>query len=91
MLHIQVDEQAIKQMYEKAIITKLEEFDASKVFWDTQELKRRTCMSWNTIQEHFFHDPRFPKVKLGGKWFYPAKEAEKFLSQWMKERMGASS
>lgn len=91
MLHIQVDEQAIKQMYEEAIFTKLEELDASKVFWDTRELKRRTCMSWNTIQEHFFHDPRFPKVKLGGKWFYPGKETERFLDQWLKEKMELSS
>ena len=91
MLKVEVNDAMAKQMYLDAVNKKLEELDASLVFWDSNELKRRTCMSWNTIQEHFFHDPRFPKVKLGGKWFYPAKEAEKFLCQWLQEKMEVSS
>lgn len=43
-------------------------------------------MSWNTIQENFFYDPRFPKHKIGSKWYYPAKEAEEFLLVWFEEQ-----
>ncbi|WP_397386181.1 group-specific protein [Paenibacillus sp. VCA1] len=53
------------------------------VFWDTKELKRRTCMCWNTIQETFFYDPEFPKRKIGGKWYYPAREARQYLELWL--------
>lgn len=86
MIKIQIDEVELRQMVQAAVREKINTIDKELVFWDTRELKRRTCMSWNTIQEHFFHDPRFPKVKLGGKWFYPAKEVEQFLLIWLKEK-----
>lgn len=87
MLQIQVDEKAVEQLYLSAINKKIEEVEAELVFWDTKELKRRTRMSWNTIQDTFFHDHRFPKVKVGGKWYFPAKECEMFLLNWLKEIM----
>ena len=87
MLQVQVNDVEAKQIYLDAIGKKIEEFDASLVFWDSNELKRRTCMSWNTIQENFFHDKEFPKAKVGGKWYYPAKETELFLRNWLLERM----
>lgn len=86
MINIQIDEVELRQMVQASVQEKLQTIDKELVFWDTRELKCRTCMSWNTIQEHFFHDPRFPKVKLGGKWFYPAKETEQFLIMWLKEK-----
>lgn len=87
MIEILVDEEAIKKLYMKAIEEKLKDVDADLVFWDTKELKRRTCLSWNTIQEQFFHHKDFPKAKIGGKWMYPAKETEVFLLEWIKTRM----
>jgi len=86
MLQILVDEVEIKRLYMARIDRKVEEIDAEKVYWDSNELKRRTCMSWNTIQENFFHDKNFPKAKVGGKWYYPAKETELFLRNWISER-----
>lgn len=85
MIQIQVDEQVVKQLYIDAINRKIEEFEADLVFWDTKELKRRTRMSWNTIQDTFFHNEQFPKVKVGGKWYFPAKECERFLLKWLNE------
>lgn len=90
MLKVEVDNELAERLYLEAINKRLDEIDASKVFWDTKELKRQTCMSWNTIQDNFFHDERFPKVKIGGKWFYPAKETEIFLREWFKEKRGKS-
>lgn len=85
MLQIQIDEYAVKELYLDAIRKKVEEIDMDLVFWDSKELKRRTRMSWNTIQDTFFHDARFPKVKVGGKWYFPAKECEQFLLKWLNE------
>lgn len=86
IIQIQVDEEIIKEMLQAAIDKKLNELDKELVFWDSKELRRRTCLSWNTIQEHFFHDPEFPKAKIGGKWLFPAKETEEFLIAWLGER-----
>ncbi|AIQ63292.1 group-specific protein [Paenibacillus stellifer] len=62
------------------------EIDAEFVFWDTRELMRRTCLSWNTIQSLFFFDSRFPKHKVGGKWLFPARETRQFLETWLSEQ-----
>lgn len=87
MFQVQVNDTEAKQIYLDAIDKKLDEYDASFVFWDSNELKRRTCMSWNSIQENFFHDKNFPKAKIGGKWYYPAKEVETFLRNWILEKV----
>lgn len=84
IIQIQVDEEIIKDMLQAAIDKKLSELDKELVFWDSKELRRRTCLSWNTIQEQFFHNPEFPKAKVGSKWLFPAKETEEFLLNWLK-------
>ncbi|MCI2254227.1 DUF771 domain-containing protein [Domibacillus sp. PGB-M46] len=86
MISVTIDEAALLEIYREEVQKKLEAADRELVYWDTPELKRRICMSWNTIQETFFHDPRFPKHKIGSKWYYPAKEAEEFLLVWFEEQ-----
>ena len=83
MLQIQVDEKIIEQLYREAIDKKIQALDKELVYWDSKELRRRTCLSWNTIQDTFFHEEDFPKVKLGSKWLFPAKETEAFLEKWL--------
>lgn len=84
MLKVQVDEAAIEQLYREAINKKIQVLEKELVYWDSKELRRRTCLSWNTIQDTFFHEKDFPKVKLGSKWLFPAKETEAFLEKWLK-------
>lgn len=86
MLQVQIDEQELKQILNEKLEQKLKEMDNDFVFWDSNELTRRTCMSWGSIQEKFFFDPRFPKFKVGQKWMFPAKEAKDFLINWLKEQ-----
>lgn len=86
MLTVEVDENEVRQLYLKRLEEKIQKVDAELVFWDANELKRRTGMSWNTIQDLFFFDPRFPKYKVGGKWRFPAEETKKFLLQWLSEQ-----
>jgi phage pi2 protein 07 len=86
MIDIQVDEQELRQLYLEKLEEKMKEVDKDLVFWDSNELKRRTCLSWNTILKEFFYDPRFPKYKVGGKWMYPAEKTKNFLLQWLEER-----
>lgn len=82
MIKIQLDEQQLKEIYLEEIDKRLKEIDEEISFWDTKELKRQTNMSWNTIQDNFFHDPDFPKFKLGQKWYFPAYECKAFLRNW---------
>ncbi|POD45905.1 group-specific protein [Pseudomonas syringae pv. syringae] len=86
MLNIQIDEREVKQLYLEKLEEKIKEVDSELVFWDANELKRRTCMSWNFIQERFFFDSRFPKHKIGNKWYFPAEKAKQFLLQWLEEQ-----
>ncbi|ALX47697.1 group-specific protein [Lentibacillus amyloliquefaciens] len=83
MIEVQIDKQALDQKYREEIEKHLRDLDKQLVYWDTKELKRRTCMSWNTIQDTFFHEEGFPKVKIGGKWYFPAEETTQFLNDWL--------
>lgn len=86
MFKIEVDESEIANMIREQVSKVVQQIDNELVYWDTAELKRRTCMSWNTIQDNFFFDPRFPKHKVGTKWYYPVRELRIFLEQWIKEQ-----
>jgi hypothetical protein len=86
MINVQIDENEARQIYLEKLDEKLKGFDAELVFWDSKELCRRTCMSWNFIQEQFFFDPRFPKKKVKSKWLFPARETREFLLKWLNEQ-----
>lgn len=66
MLNILIDQQEVKQLYLQKLEERIKEVDTEMVFWDANELKRRTCMSWNTIQEKFFLTKGLPSTKLEG-------------------------
>ncbi|KMK77600.1 group-specific protein [Alkalihalobacillus pseudalcaliphilus] len=85
MIDVQIDEQEVKTMYLNKIEEKIKEIDAEKLFWDTKELTRRTCMSWGTVLNTFFYEPDFPKFKIGQKWYFPAEETKKFLLSWLEK------
>lgn len=86
---VNVDENEIRELCKQRISELVQKVDAEYVFWDANELKRRTCMSWTFIQDQFFFDPRFPKHKIGGKWLFPAEETRSFLEQWLREQRGS--
>ncbi|MFD2613570.1 group-specific protein [Paenibacillus gansuensis] len=86
MIAVKIDEEAILRECKQRITELLKQVDADLVFWDRNELQKRTCMSWNYIQDNFFFDPRFKKKKVGGKWLFPAKEGRQFLELWLSEQ-----
>ncbi|MNB88926.1 hypothetical protein D3C75_359460 [compost metagenome] len=85
-VNLEVDQEELRGLCKEQIAERLKEMDSEFVFWDSSELRKRTCMSWSTIQETFFFDPRFPKRKVGGKWYYPVRETREFLERWLKEQ-----
>ena len=85
MLEVKVDEQVMQQLVKEEIQQKIKEVDSELVFWDRNELLRRTCMSWNFIQEQFFFHPDFPKYKVGTKWVFPAEKTKRFLLEWLEQ------
>ncbi|MFL0495700.1 group-specific protein [Priestia megaterium] len=86
MLIIEIDQEEARKLMLQKIEEKIKSINEELVFWDTKELRRRICMSWSTIQKEFFYDPRFPKHKVGSKWYFAALETEAFLLQWLKEK-----
>ncbi|KHD85665.1 group-specific protein [Bacillus ginsengihumi] len=86
MINIQVDENEVRKLYLEKIEEQIKKIDTELIFWDSAELKRRTGMSWGTIQKEFFFDPRFPKYKVGRDWRFPAEETKQFLINWLKEQ-----
>lgn len=86
ILSVNVNKTEVMKMCREQIELLVKEVDSEYVFWDTSELKRRTCLSWNTIQSLFFFDARFPKRKIGGKWVFPARETRRFLEEWLEEQ-----
>lgn len=84
LIEVQVDENQLKKLYTSVIEKRLEQLDLEVTYWDTKELKRQTNMGWNAMQENFFHDPDFPKFKVGHKWYYPAEECRAYLIKWAK-------
>jgi hypothetical protein len=84
LLNVQVDEQEVKKLAIEKIEELLKDVEKDLVFWDRKELIRRTCISWNTIQEYFFFDPNFPKHKVGSKWLFPAEKTKRFLLEWLE-------
>lgn len=86
MIQIQVDQEEVRRLYVESIEEHLKKIDEERVFWNSNDLKRQTNLSWNTIQDEFFHHPDFPKTKVGNKWLYPSKETKEFLNKWFKTR-----
>lgn len=86
LIDVQLDDGEIMNLCRERIRELIQEVDAEMVFWNATELKKRTCLSWNTIQNLFFYDPRFPKRKVGGQWLFPARETRYFLETWLNEQ-----
>lgn len=82
-VNVEVDQHEVREMLREKIKQAVKEADVDCVFWDSKELEKRTCMSWGTIQNTFFYEPEFPKRKVGGKWYYPARETRNFLEKWL--------
>lgn len=77
LVGISIDQDLVKEILLEEVKKKIEAFDADLIFMNTKELKRRTSMSWNTIQKTFFFDSRFPKYKIGGRWMFPAQKKQR--------------
>lgn len=86
MITVSVDEIEVKRICREKIDCLLKDSVNEYVYWDSAELQRRTCMSWNFIQDTFFFDPRFPKRKVNTKWLFPVRETRLFLEQWLMEQ-----
>lgn len=86
MISVQLDEREIEQLFLDELKKRLDRVEHSRTLWDMKELCRQTSMSENSIKNKFFYDKRFPKHKIGGKWYFPAREAEEFLLMWIKEQ-----
>jgi len=85
LIQLQIDQEQLKELYMNEVKKRLDQIEQEVTYWDAKELRRQTNMSWNTIQDKFFHNPDFPKFSTGNKWYFPAKECRAFLERWARE------
>lgn len=59
-----------------------------KIFYGMEDLVELTSFSKGHINNTFFLDPRFKKIrrKIGRKWAFPVDETEVFLNEWIREQ-----
>ena len=86
MINVKVDENYVEKLFLQELEKRLNELEAKSTLWDMKKLMKQTNMSENSIKEKFFYDPRFPKYKVGGKWYFPTRETEQFILTWIKEQ-----
>lgn len=86
IINIKINDAEVKKQIQDQIQILLKESETELVFWNSNELMRRTGFSWNFIQEQFFFDPRFVKRKVGRNWIFPAKKTRDFLEMWLLEQ-----
>jgi len=86
MLEVKLDQNYIEETFKRELRKRLDQIQSETLFWDMKDLQKNTRMSVNTIKDTFFYDPRFPKYKVGQKWYFPAEETKKFLLSWIKEQ-----
>jgi len=86
MFQVQIDQRAAEEIFFEEIKKRVNMIESKLTFWDLSELSKQTCMSIGSIKEKFFYDQSFPKYKVGGKWYMPAAECEKFLIDWIKRQ-----
>lgn len=86
LIEVKLDEQYIEEAFRQELKKRLDQLENETVFWDMKDLQKNTRMSVNTIKDTFFYDERFPKVKVGQKWYFPVQETKQFLLMWLKEQ-----
>lgn len=86
LIDIHINQQLIEQKFLEEFKKRIDQIESQQVLWDTKTLCEKTSMSINTIKDNFFYNSGFPKHKIGGKWYFPARECEAFLLQWIKEQ-----
>lgn len=86
MIDVHVDDKEVERLFLEELKKRLDRIEQNLTLWDMKTLCQQTCMSENSIKDKFFYDKRFQKYKIGGKWYFPARETEEFLLMWIKEQ-----
>lgn len=88
LVKLNVDHEAIERIILDNIQTHLANVDNNKLFYTMSDLQEITGMSKGFIEQRFFHDLRFEKIrrKVGRKWLFPVTQTRHFLNQWIEEQ-----
>ncbi|GEM04487.1 hypothetical protein HMI01_14750 [Halolactibacillus miurensis] len=84
MIRVEVDPEFIEKEFKAALKKRLDELESEKVFWDMKTLAQKTSMSISHLEKHVIYQPGFPLHRVGKKRIFPAKEAQEFLLDWVK-------
>ncbi|WHX25137.1 helix-turn-helix domain-containing protein [Virgibacillus halodenitrificans] len=82
MIHFEIDEEQLKDLYLEKVEEKLEELEAEVFFMNSKQLSAYLNMSWNTIVEHLLYEDDFPSIRLGSKWLFNRKEVKAYMEKY---------
>lgn len=86
-IKIEVDQEVIKKLAIQEVREAVNQIEHDLLWWDVHELCRRTSMSMSHLQRYVLHLPDLPRYRIGKKWFFPAKETEAFLLDWLSKQV----
>ncbi|CDQ41531.1 helix-turn-helix domain-containing protein [Virgibacillus salexigens] len=82
MIHLEIDEEHLKDLYLEKVKEKLEELESEVFFMNSKQLSAYLNMSWNTIVENLLYEDNFPSIRLGSKWLFNRKEVEAYMEKY---------
>ncbi|MFC4714060.1 helix-turn-helix domain-containing protein [Planococcus dechangensis] len=85
MFQIQIDENALKQLYLSKIEERLESIEQEVFFFSSKELCHYLGMSWNTIVNNLLIDEDFPHLRVGSRWIFPVQEVKEYMKVYTGE------
>lgn len=82
MLHIQIDENALRELYLSKVEERLSAIEDEVFFMSSAELCKFVGMSWVTVSKYLICDEEFPKLRNGNRWIFPKAEVTKYLHKY---------
>ncbi|MTD31837.1 hypothetical protein [Planomicrobium sp. YIM 101495] len=82
MIHIELNEEEMKEIYIKMVEEKLVDLEAETFFLNSKQLQKFVGIGWNSITSHLMSDPNFPAIRLGNKWLFPRHEVEQYMKKY---------
>lgn len=87
MFQIQIDENALKQLYLSKIEERLQAIEQEVFYFSSKELCRYLGMSWNTIVNNLLIDESFPHIRVGNRWLFPVEDVKLYMKKHTREVM----
>lgn len=85
MIHVQIDNEALKALYLERVNEHLKEIEETVFFMNSKQLQKYLNMSWSSIETYFLHDPEFGSIRLGSRWLHHKRQVDSYMERYYQE------